>query len=147
MISLSLGLRHHVLAVGSMKDALSGKVIKLYSGAVPATANDAITGGNTLLCTISTGGDGTPLEFEATPVNGILVKDTSDEWVGTVLASGTATFYRFSAAADADGASTTNVRVQGSVAIVGGDLNLSNPTLVEDAVQRVTFFAITQPAQ
>jgi len=48
---LSTGLRDFLLGEGSMRKALEDCVMKIYSGAAPASANDAVTG--VLLATIT----------------------------------------------------------------------------------------------
>ena len=48
----STGLRNHMLTTGSLKAALDGGFLRLYSGVEPATADDAIPGGSTLLLTV-----------------------------------------------------------------------------------------------
>lgn len=50
-LRLSTGLRNFCLAGGSVKDALQGGKLLIYSGAQPATADTAPSG--TLLCTIT----------------------------------------------------------------------------------------------
>lgn len=50
---LSSALRNHLLQHGSLKNALQGGEIQIYSGTQPTTANDAVTG--TLLATITKG--------------------------------------------------------------------------------------------
>lgn len=60
---LSKALRNSVLEQGSMKHAMSGAVIKFYSGAQPATADAAPTG--VLLCTYSDAGGAVTREVRA----------------------------------------------------------------------------------
>lgn len=48
---LSTGLRNWLLGYGSMREAFEDCVMKIYSGAAPASADDAVTG--VLLCTIT----------------------------------------------------------------------------------------------
>ena len=43
-VKSSTGFRNHVLAVGSVKDALDGSELKLYGGRVPLSAASASTG-------------------------------------------------------------------------------------------------------
>lgn len=50
-LRLSSGLRNHLLNGGSLKNALSGGKLLIYSGSQPTTADAAPTG--TLLCTIT----------------------------------------------------------------------------------------------
>lgn len=75
---------------------------------------------------------------------------TGDTWSGVVATGGTAGWFRFSGpTADADGVDTTNslVRMDGSVATSGGDMNLASTTLVASATQTITQFTINTPAQ
>lgn len=146
-ITLSTGLRNHLCVVGSMRDALNGKVINLYSGTPPASADAALSVGSDLLCTISVGGDGTGITFEPVAVGGVLLKNAAEEWQGSVLSNGTATYYRVSTSADSQETSTAAIRIQGTVGAIGADMNLSNPVLVASAVQSLTYFTLTQPAQ
>ena len=81
-VKSSTGFRNHVLAVGSVKDALDGSKLKLYGGAVPADA-DAAAGG-TLLATITVNNSGTPVTFAATAESGVLAKNDTEIWSGLV---------------------------------------------------------------
>lgn len=144
-IKLSTGLRNAILVSGSLKSLLDGKVMKLYAGTPPATADSAL-GGATLLCTISQDATATALTFDGAPVNGVLFKTPAQIWRGVNAAAGTATFYRLCAAAEAGDASSTEQRVQGSVAAGGGgDLNLSSVALLAGASQGIDFYSIELP--
>lgn len=149
-IELSTALRNSILSEESLEATLEGGLLYLFSGTPPASVNDA-TSGNTLLCTISTGGAGTGLNFDAA-ASGVLAKAAADTWQGTVIpAGGTATFFRFveglteSDATDAAG--TSIKRIQGTVGVAGADLNLSSVALVGSATQTVDYFSITMPAK
>lgn len=142
---ISTGLRNHLLATGSLKDALDGGVIRVYSGVEPADA-DAALSGNTLLVTISNNGAGTGITLDGTPASGVISKSVSETWKGTNAASGLATFYRFSGLTDAGGSSTSEIRAQGSIAAVGADLNFANPNLTSGSEQRVDTYVIGMPA-
>lgn len=142
---ISTGLRNHLLVTGSLKDALDGGVIRIYSGTEPATA-DAALAGNVLLCTVSNNGAGTGITLDATPSNGVVVKTVGETWLGTNVGSGVASFYRFSGLSDAGGLSTTEIRAQGTVAAVGADLNIADPDLVSGSDQRIDTYAIGMPA-
>lgn len=142
---ISTGLRNGMLATDSVKALLDGGVLRVYSGTVPVDA-DADIGTATLLVTVSNGGTGTGINFDATPVAGVLVKDTGETWSGTCVASGTASFYRFSGLTDAFGDSTTEVRAQGTVGTVLADLLVSNTTFTSGAVRQVDSFALGMPA-
>lgn len=147
MFKLSTGLRNHLAVTGSMRAAMTTCAIKIYAGTEPADA-DAAIGAATLLTTITVNGDGvTALGWEAAASNGVLLKAAAEVWQGTNVASGTAAFFRLCTIADTGAASTSLLRAQGTCAVVGGDLNLSNLALVGAAVQTVDNFAITTPAQ
>ncbi|HNA48848.1 MAG TPA: hypothetical protein PK312_16795, partial [Nitrospira sp.] len=121
-IKTSTGLRNAMLATGSAKAALDGGRINIYAGAAPATA-DAAVGGATLLCAITLNSTGTGILFDTAAVNGVLAKKPSETWSGSIVATGTATWYRHVAAADDGTLSTTAPRIQGTIALIGADLN------------------------
>lgn len=146
-MKISTGLADAMLATGSAKSALTGMVMKIFGGTEPATANDSI-GAATLLVTITESDDGvTALEFEAAAVAGVLEKSSAQVWEGTVAATGVATFFRLQLPADANGTSTTAVRIQGDCALAGAFLNLTSTSLTIAAPQRVGNFAIALPLQ
>lgn len=145
-MKLSTGFRNDLLDTGSLKATLDGKVIKIYDGVVPASA-DAALSGNTLLVTITESGDGvTGLTFEAAAVSGVIAKSSAESWQGTVATGGTATFFRMETIADDGTLSTTAVRIQGTIALAGADMNISNTTLVAAAVQTIDYFVIGVPS-
>lgn len=145
-MKLSTGFRNALLATGSLKDTMDGKVIKIYNGVVPTSA-DAALSGNTLLVTITESGDGvTGLTFDSPAVSGVISKASAESWQGTVDTSGTATFFRMETIADDGTLSTTAVRIQGDIALAGADMNISNTALVAAAVQTVDYFVIGAPA-
>lgn len=139
----STGLRNYMLDTGSLKSALDGGFIKIYSGAAPATADNAVTG--TLLCTISLGGAGTGLTMDTTATDGVLTKPAGASWLGTNVASGTAGYYRHSDASDDGGASLTEPRLQGAISTSGAEMNLSSIALVNGAVQSLDFYSVNLP--
>jgi len=143
-LKVSTGLRDYMLATGSFKDAMDLGFLKLYSGTEPATA-DASIGAAVLLCTISVSGGGTGLTFEAVPVSGVLSKESSEAWQGSIVASGTCSFFRFVAAGDTGVLSTTEKRLQGAVAAIASDLNLSNVVLTSPAIQTINHFNVALP--
>jgi hypothetical protein len=119
--------------------------INVYTGAQPATANDAASG--TLLFTITKGGDGvTGLEWNPASA-GAASKPSGDSWAGTAVASGTAGWFRaYEEGDDPSGASTANARFDGSVATSGAQINMTSTTIASGAVQTVSSFTYTQPA-
>lgn len=145
-VNLSTGMRNHVLANGSVAGALNGGCVRLYAGTIPADA-DAAIGSATLLRTYTVDGAGTGLNYESTAMAGALPKETTEVWRGTAVANGTASFWRFSALADAGGASTSEKRIQGLVATAGESMNLSSIVVTSGSVGDLDFSNITQPAE
>lgn len=143
-IQFSSGLRDHLLISGSFKSALDGGVLRIYSGAIPANA-DADSSGATILCTISLDATGTGLTWGSTVTAGILSKNTTEIWRGLVDNTGTATYFRFMAIADTGALSTTDKRVQGTVGLVGADLNFSNVNLVAGNYRVIGSLNVTLP--
>jgi hypothetical protein len=139
---LSTALRNKLLDTGSLKTILAGGSIKIYSGAVPATADAAVSG--TLLVTILNGGSGINLDTAA--AGGIINKASAETWSSTVASGGTATYYRHVASGDTGALSTTEARIQGTIATVGADLNLSSTTLTGGATQAIDYYSVTVPA-
>lgn len=144
MAKLSTGLRDHLLTTGDFQSGVDGGVIFIYSGTPPATA-DAALAGNTLLCVISNDAAGTGINMAATSASGVLGKNTSEIWRGRIVASGTATFYRFAAIADTGLLSTTEKRIQGSVGAVGADLIFSNVNFVSGNYRQIDNYNVALP--
>jgi len=142
-IKNSTGLRNAMLATGSAKAALDGGRINIYAGAAPATADDAV-GGATLLCAITLNGTGTGILFDTAAVNGVLAKKPSETWSGSIVATGTATWYRHVAAADDGTLSTTAPRIQGTVALIGADLNI-DPNFISGQTKVIEHYVIALP--
>ena len=136
----SVGLQTHLMSVGSFKSAFDGGTIRIFGGAAPADANAAETG--TLLCVISNNGTATGITF-GTPTNGVLPKTSGEVWQGTNVASGTATHFRLVAPGDTGTLSTTQPRQQGTVGLLGADLNLSNVVLTSGAPQSIDHYTAT----
>ena len=143
-IQFSSGLRDHLLISGSFKSALDGGVIRIYAGTMPATAN-ADSSSLTVLCTISLDATGTGLTWGSTVTAGILSKNTTEVWRGLIVNTGTATFFRFMASSDTGAASTTDKRVQGTIGLVGADLNFSNVNLVAGDYRVIGSLNVTLP--
>lgn len=139
----STGLRTQMLDTGSLKSILAAGFIKIYSGAPPVNADAAITG--TLLCTISQSSGGTGINLAASAAAGVIQKLSSETWSGTNAATGTAGYFRHVAAGDTGVSSTTEKRVQGVVALAGGEINLASVALTSGATQTIDFYAIALP--
>lgn len=145
-MKISSGLRNYMMGTGSFKAGMDGSYLKIYSGTAPASPDDAIPGGATLLCTVSVDAGATGVTFETTATAGQLLKAAAESWQGTNAATGTATWFRLAPTADVGDSSTTARRVQGTVAQAGADLNITNTSLVSGATQTVDFFSVLLPA-
>lgn len=143
---LSTGMRNKMLDTNPLKSILASGFIKIYSGTVPADADTAIAGGNTLLCTISVSSTGTGLTFATSASSGVILKNASEVWSGVNAASGTASFYRHVTSADTGASSTTEARIQGAIGLAGAEMNLSSTSLTSGATQTVDYYAIALPA-
>lgn len=117
--------------------------LRIYSGAMPASA-DAAIGAATLLCIFKNGGSG--ITFD-NAVAGQLTKPVAEVWSGVAAASGTATFGRFVQGADTGAESLTAVRLQGNAGNIGAFINLDNPVMVAGAVQTVNSAQLLMPRQ
>ena len=98
------------------------------------------------MVTISNNGAGTGINFEATPASGILSKATAETWLGTLVASGDYSFYRFSSLADTGIESTTEKRVQGTIGVLNEDLLVSSISKTIGTEQRIDSYYIGMPA-
>lgn len=144
-LKASTGLRSKLMDTGSLKATMALGFLKIYAGTVPATADEAIPGGATLLCTISVNSTGVGVSFDAAAVAGVLSKAPAEVWSGVNAASGMATFYRHTAVGDDGTLSTTQARLQGTVGTVGAELNLSNANLSSGATQTIDYYSTTLP--
>lgn len=79
-------------------------------------------------------------------VAGVLSKVTADTWSGNGLVAGTAGWFRVREGGDSGGgASTTAMRVDGSVATTGADMNLGSLAVTSGAPFILTSAAFTLP--
>jgi len=150
MLRFSTGLRTNLAGSTGFASTFANGVIEIYTGTQPATADAAVTG--TLLGTVTLGsGAFTP----GTSTNGLTFAaasggsvSKSGTWSFNGIAEGTAGWFRFKGnAVDAGGVSTTLPRMDGSVAVSGGDMALSNISITIGAPNTIDTFTYTQPAQ
>lgn len=149
-IRFSTGLRNNLAGPTGFAGSFANGVIEIYTGAQPASADAAASG--TLLGTMTLASGpfvpGSPtngLTFAA-PAGGAVSKTGVWSFVG--IAAGRAGWFRLKAnAADAGLLSTTAVRMDGSCAVSGADLNLSNIDVAVGAPNTCDAFVYTQPAQ
>lgn len=137
----STGFRDYLLATGSAKSALANTVVDIFSGAEPASA-DAALGGAVLLCRITVDGTGTPITMNSTSSQGQLTKNTSEVWRGGILANGTPSFFRQALPGDAGDASSTAIRIQGTVGIIGTDLQFSDIDFLQGDERKINFYVV-----
>lgn len=118
MVKLSTAVVNALMGTGSLRSVINGGFLKLFSGPVPATADAATVGGNTLIATFTESDDGTTgLTFESSVSSGVLTKTVAEAWESTAAATGVVTFYRWVEGADAGTgvAGGSDHRVQGTV--------------------------------
>lgn len=135
----STGLRNYMLATGSFAGALNGTVINVYSGTVPATA-DAALDSAVLLLTYSLNGAGGGVSLEANAADGSIQKSASEVWQGTIVASGTPTFFRMQQPSDNNASSLTANRLQGTVGLQETDLVVSSTTWTAGDERKLNYF-------
>jgi hypothetical protein len=133
-VKTSSGLRTHFAVTGSVKAAFDGGQLMFYEGTEPATADAAVAG--TLCWTVTVGGAGTGVTFEAVAVDTACVKETTETWQGATVA-GTPNYWRLIGATEKAGTiggiSTTNARIQGTCGnLATSDIFLTTPVLITD---------------
>ena len=146
IIQLSTGAVNAMIDRPGLADSLEyydDMELRIYSGAMPASA-DAAIGAATLLCIFTNGGAG--ITFD-NAVAGQLTKPVDEVWSGVAAASGTATFGRFVQGTDTGAESLTAVRLQGNAGNIGAFINLDNPVMVAGAVQTVNSAQLLMPRQ
>ena len=150
-LRLSTGLRQGLLGTDDLKALLDGGLVTIHTGSQPGSADDAATG--TRLCVIYSLEPTTGLNFDA-PVAGVLSKAAAESWQGTAEDTGTAGWFRFmqfdtdiaTTLTNGLAASSANIRFDGAIAVSGAEMNLSNLAFVSGAVETISQFSITQPA-
>ncbi|MDX9893855.1 MAG: hypothetical protein RBS34_00315 [Desulfofustis sp.] len=147
----STGLIASMLCTGSFQDVMANGVLRFFTGAQPATADDAETGTLLLQVTISSGAF-TPgaatngLNFDDTTTT-IITKEPAEIWSGVGLADGTAGWFRFYDNTRTTGASTTAKRFDGSCATSGGQATMASTSIVTGATTTVSSCTVTLPKQ
>lgn len=143
MIKISTGLADAMMGNVGATAALNAASMELriFSGPEPLTA-DAALADETLLVTIQVNGGG-GMQF-AFANEGTIMKDIDQSWLGNVLNTGVPTYYRLCQKTDDNSASTTKVRVQGSVGATG-DLKLGTTALATGNPQSIDFYQLRLP--
>ena len=139
---------------GLFDATVSGAVVTVLAPRGAGTTYNTLAFATTVTTLTATVGAGTisggvaavnGLTFAA-PVSGVVSK--SGVWSFNGVAVGTAGWFRFIASsADGGGVSTTLERLDGSIAVSGADMNLSNISLTIGAPNTIDTFSYTAPAQ
>ena len=149
MIRLSTALRTNLAGSTGFAATFANGIIEVRTGTQPASADAAATG--TLLGTITlASGEFTP----GTATNGLTFAAAADGsvsktgiWSMNGIAVGTAGWFRLKGnALDDNSISTTLPRLDGSIAVSGADMNLSNISIAVGAPTTVDSFSWLQPA-
>lgn len=150
-IKISTGARNALLATMGFSSLFANGVIEIRSGSQPVSADAAATGTLLGVVTVNAGaftpGDPTNGLNFGTPVSGSVSKNT-DVWRFEGVAAGTAGWFRLKGnALDDNLASTTLARMDGSIASLGGDMNLSSLSIAVGAPTTIDAFSLTMPGQ
>lgn len=147
-IRFSTGLKNALLDTSSLDTLLNDGTIRIYSGAVPASADATLASAVLLNQYTDAGaalGAGTGLDFEAAAVAGALGKLTAQVWQGDAVATGTASFFRFVQQADTGGAVPAEIRIQGTVGGVGAELFVASTSFSISTTYTIDYFSIAIP--
>lgn len=138
----------------AVRTDLNGGFLYLYSGPVPATADEALdmVNDHTEIAKFTESDDGeTGLTFDS-PVNGVLNKAAAEDWRATTSFDGADdgetglawSFYRFCPAGDDGRGAATGPRVQGTVGgpTSGADLVFGTNTIGNGVEQPISAFGL-----
>lgn len=137
----------YTLSTGARNDAADRHSAQVYNSAIleirtgAAPGPDAAATG-TVLASITL-----PADAHSAAASGAAA--LSGTWQDSSAdASGTAAHFRIRASGDANGSSTTALRVEGAVTATGGggDLTLDNVSIAAAQVVTITSWTLTQPA-
>lgn len=143
---MSTGLVQYLLNTGSFTALFSNvspiSELRIYAGTVPATADAAVSPAT--VAAVVTGPSAISLVFGAA-VAGVIAKSAAvwADLTGTNAGGNPITFYRLVLHGDADGASTTAQRVQGTIGTGGADMNVGSTNLAANANFTVNTFTQT----
>lgn len=138
-LKISTALANALLAGNDFAALMSGGKMYVYAAsAVPATADEALSG-QTLLATVTKDGDGsTGLTFATPAANGVIQKTASEVWkcLAADITPGTALFYRHCVGSDTGAAAAggSDYRFQGAIGIdMSFDLTVPSTSLTTGA--------------
>lgn len=145
-MKFSTGLRQKMLGTASFKSLMDGGFLKIYGGAAaPGSADNALPGGATLVCTLSDDGGVGGLTWAA-PTDNTITKTVAQIWRGTNAATANALWFRFVTAGDTGALSTSEERVQGVIGTAAADMLMSNTTLVNSEDFALNYFTVVFPS-
>lgn len=135
----------------SLNDLFAGGVLEIRTGSQPASADDAETGTLLATITLSSGAHNTTtgengLMFGASSTNGVLSKDSGQVWSGDAANSGTAGYFRLYSVSKTTGASTSAVRLDGTVGVSTGDLRMASTAITSGQSVTIDTATLTIPA-
>lgn len=139
-ITVNIPFRNAQLNSTDLSSAFDNGKLRIYSGSKPATANLAPTG--TLLVEITL-----PADAFAAVANGAMAKNGT--WSdASANATGTAGWFRLSAASDDDTLDGNFARLDGTVTATGGggDLTVDSTSITAAQSYTQNSFTITAPA-
>ncbi|MCR4338513.1 MAG: hypothetical protein NUW01_01355 [Gemmatimonadaceae bacterium] len=116
------------------------------TAAVTSTTFGSGTGGGTAGVAAANG-----LRMDYNAAAGVFTKDTTQTWSGTAIGAGTQTagwFRYIGSIADAgtQDSSAVYLRMDGSIATSGADMNMSSTSVTNGAIQTISTFSFTIPA-
>jgi hypothetical protein len=90
------------------------------------------------------------LRMDYNAAAGLMTKDATQVWSGTAVQTGTAGWFRYKGSVADAGALDNNsvfLRMDGAIATSGSDMNMSSTSITSGALQTVSSFSLTVPAQ
>ena len=141
-IRLSTGLRNKVNDSGLVDAFDTNGRVNIYSGAQPASANDAASG--TLLATLTLAADAVTAASSGGAITfAAIASDTSIDATGT---AGWFRVYRTGDTAPGSAANATDRRLDGNVSTSGADLNFDSVSFVAAGTAAISSLTLTLPA-
>jgi hypothetical protein len=140
MVPRQLGAKFNKLHLYAASTTLT---VQLNGGTAGLTADGLLDSGSPYQLGVY-GSNG--LNFTFPPAAGVITKEAT-VWSGTAVASGTASWFRFTAGGhDGDAASSEDSRFDGSIGTSGADLNLNSTLISAASAQTISTWSITVPA-
>lgn len=147
-LRVSTGFKSLILGTSSFESIFDKGTIEVFTGAQPASADDAATG--TFLGRVTLGGVawsvGSPMFGLSFQLSGPYVtKPLLDQWEMAVETAGIAGWWRLVSINETSGVSYALPRVDGSCAVSGGEWTMANTTLTPGTTIPLETFFYTIP--